>query len=64
MEERNCSNCLLVASCKKAGEVCSGHVFTLDERLEVLHITKHDYCKFSKEWDEARHKLRKIGGLE
>lgn len=59
---RSCNNCVWRDKCKKAGAICKNHN-TLEERICSVLGNEQAYNKFTQEWDEARFKLRKIGGL-
>jgi hypothetical protein len=61
---RSCNNCVWRDKCKEAGAICKNHN-TLEERINSVFATGGNpaFIKFAKEWDEARFKLRKIGGL-
>ena len=64
MAARSCDNCIYRNECKKVGTVCEGHS-TMQERINTLfrgNVQAMD--RFVKEWEAARHKLRKLGGLE
>lgn len=63
MASRSCSNCIYRNQCKKAGVICEGHN-TLEDRIDsVFRGNVQEYNEFTKEWDEARFKLRRLGGL-